>query len=210
MHDIKIVREEFHEYTDEKGNSVKSPWYTFTVDDVPSMQWFRECLTPDLGPTYFVQRCINRLRQGRSSEAFGSQYTNEPGRGKVMLEPGPVKYEIIKVSEGIKRREIRKGWVYTLDGVQCEKVYTTEQEAKSACAIAAFMTRHKAGQIENALTLLQEEFPESECKVWACAETHGIRVTVDGEEYAIGWIKDESGKWSVEKFKKIFPEETEA
>lgn len=46
-------------------------YYSFLVDGTPSLKWFPECKVEGLAPTYHVDRCISRLKAGRSREAFG-------------------------------------------------------------------------------------------------------------------------------------------
>lgn len=224
MHEFKIVREEFHETYDDAGKAVLAPSYTFHVSDdggktwFPSMKWYPECKTPGLPKTYFIDRCVNRLKAGRSSEAFGPVSVLvdgqpvavklppgiKPGRATVVAESGPANVEMVKShGGGSKPRERRKGFKVVADGVELSASYPTEAAARSAAAVHCFLTRNKLGRVGHALEKLKAEFPSSECKVWACAKHNGIRATVDGKEYSIGWVRDSAGEWTVEKFKQI-------
>lgn len=219
MHSFKIVSQTFPEPHPETGEPWDAPWYTFLVSDddgktwLPSMKWYRECNVPGLPKTYYVERCINRLKAGRSSEAFGGhQVVTEgghvvgiskaakQGRATVKAASGPTEVKIV----GGKPREARRGFVGVVDGTSLGE-FPTEAAAKSACAIHAFMTRNKLGRIHHAMERLQAEFHGKECKVFACCERHEIVATVDGAEYSIGWLppdQTESREWEVERFKK--------
>lgn len=125
--------------------------YTFLCDDEPSMMWF---------PTeHAANRCISRLQQGRSREAFGgeslvrsaagdvSSVDTQQGRGKVVKKDSEVTTEEVTMKSGLKKvRETSGTFSYELDGCECEETFSSEQEARTACAIKAFMTRGKLGK----------------------------------------------------------------
>lgn len=205
----EIVQYDFHKEYNDKGTPVSEPWYTFLIDGQPTLKWFKECTVEGLPKTYYVDRCINRLKEGKSKEAFGGVSLaldgskvvangTKSGRGRVFLDTSPPTYETVKG----KKREKRKGYKYEVDGVESDKDYSTEALAKEACAVHCFLTRNKLGQLKTAEEQLQSSFPEGTCKVWACSETHTIRATVDEQEYSIGWIQS-GDTWVVERFKPI-------
>jgi len=243
--EIKIVTGYPEKFQDASGTPQERPYYSFTVDGVPSLKWYPECNVPGLPKDYYVQRCLKRLQAGRSAEAFGSapavavngqvvalataspdwsavekqlesagvaphlrekainamRLSAKQGRGEV--KPIPAGEPITVIKDGRReQREQRPKWTFLLDGQECGEEFPSEQAARAACAMKAFLTRHKVGQIPAALAKLQEEFPGRECKVWACGEQHGICATVDGEAYSIGWVRV-GETWTAEKFKKI-------
>lgn len=207
MHVFEIVSENF-KASDGSGGDEK--WFTFLVDGMPSLKWFKACNDPAKPETFFVERCISRLKMGRSSEAFGPHkvqvdgkiagaVAGKKGRAEIVQPNGPP--EVVLLNG--KPKEVRRPFCVTVDGKKVCECHT-EEDARGAAAIHAFMTRDKLGQIPAAAEKLAAENPGKECKVWACRETHGIRATVDGEEYSIGWVPPgpHSDKWAVEKFKK--------
>jgi hypothetical protein len=227
MHEFRVVRQEFPETVDATGAPVLAAWYTFHVSEdgttwFPSLKWFRECNVAGLPKTYYVDRCVGRVKAGRSAEAFGQSAVvladGKPvgfaavekgrGRGAVYAETGPAKVAMVTGRGGLaKPREERKGFKAKVDGAELPRTYPTEAAAKAACAIHCFMTRHKLGRVAHVLERLKEEFPDAkEHKAWACCQENAIRATVDGVEYAIGWLPDVR-PWTVEKFKPLSPTE---
>lgn len=217
MHEFTIVKKEFYEGEDAEGKPFTKDWYTFLVDGFPSLKWFRACEVQGLSPTYYVDRCINRLKAGKSREAFGGIQVGvensgrmvvmgeTAGRGIVYQDTSPPEVSMVNG----KRREKRKGFKFSCDGVEASQVYPSEQAARAACAIHCFMTRSKLGCIPKVLLRLKEEYPNGDCKVWACKETNGIRAMVGETEYLIAWLdpsKSGTGQWEVEKFKQITSE----
>lgn len=63
--------------------------FTFLVDGIPSMRWFPNAESkefPNRSADYFVQRCVSRLKDGRSSEAFGNVPTVKVGASEVVVD----------------------------------------------------------------------------------------------------------------------------
>lgn len=148
-------------------------------------------------PDDLAAKAIDVLRRG-----------SKAGRGSVR-EVAPKGVPLAVVQNGrTKMREAKPTYRYTLDDIECEEDFPTEAAAKRACALRAFMTRHKLGQIPAAQKALETAFPGRACRVWACAKEHGICATVDGERYSIGW-ELLGGTWTATKFKKVEPDETE-
>lgn len=119
--------------------------YTFTVNGTPSMKWFKPCQVEGLLATYYVERCIGRLKAGRSREAFGGPVLAMGAAGDLVWMEAPAP------RGSVRRCEKRNRWVYTLDGREAEQTYPTEATAKEACACAAFMTRGKLGRLKEAV-----------------------------------------------------------
>lgn len=81
-----------------------------------------------------------------------------------------------------KTRTLEPGWKAEVDGNDLGE-FATEQEARRAAAIAAFMTRGKLGRLKEA----EEQF-EAEYGVTGRAAYDGKSVTVvseDGARYAV-------------------------
>lgn len=232
MATFEIVRAEFAD----------GPHYTFLVDGAPSLKWFRECTVLGLPKTYYVDRCVARLKAGRSREAFGdapevrldgraldpgaapdrdriaaalrSQGLGEGRVGHVLRtlsagggvhrgrgglhreepEPAPASEGAPATRSG-KPSPSRPAWRYVLDGRRSTQSYPTEQSARAACAVAAFMSRGKLGRLAEAQGALEAAYPDRPCKVWACAKEHCVRAKVDGAEYLIRWEPDGSFKF---------------
>lgn len=214
MHQFKVV------YVEGKD----SP-YTFHVSDdgetwYPSLKWFHECAVIGLPKTYYVDRCINRLKAGRSTEAFGmmtilvdgvpheARVRGTPlGRAHVYLDPSPPEIEEVALhGGGTKRREKRKGYRAMVDGIELATEFPTEAAAKAAAATHAFMTRNKLGRLSHVLERFKELVPGTDHKVWACCTDNKIRATCGGVEYSIGWLKPnetKSGLYEVYIFKAV-------
>lgn len=211
---IEIVGPSYPEqYLDADGEPQERYFYSFLVDGVPSLKWYPECNIPGLPKTYYVERCMNRLKAGRSSEAFGTapmiavngQVLNSAalsaGNGRGAIKQLKAKStQLVAQGDRSKPVEGRPLFKYVLDGKESSEEFPTEAAARTACAFKAFMTRHKLGQIPAAQLALEKEFPGKVCKVWACPQDHEIKATVGGKQYAIGWVKVD-GKWVVERFK---------
>ena len=239
MFEIKIVRDEFHESFDydEKGNlkldsagkpiEIKAPHYTFHVSDdegktwLPSLKWFRECTVEGLPKTYYIDRCINRLKLGASRTAFGDALpvmrdgqlvgftgpspSSPPCRAKVFQDDSPPKITMTESHGGVlKPKEERKKWKAIIDGKELPGEFPSEMAARAACAIHCFMTRGKLGNFEYIHARLKELVPEGkEFRVWACPECNEIRATVDGQEYKLGWNKETQELERVKAFTRI-------
>lgn len=144
--------------------------FTFTVDGIPSLYW---CPT-----RHAVERVVTRLKLGRSGEAFGGAgvttggvrvgYASPSGedkkaRAKVM-EGDEIVTEIVTMKSGTtKPREKRQGYIFELD----KKIYegtASEQETKTLCAVAAFMTRGRMGVNEEAQAAFKD-LTGMDCKI---------------------------------------------
>ena len=213
--DIKIVGPAYPEtFLDEQGVEQTRSFYSFLVDGVPSLKWLPECNVPGLPKTYYIQRTINRLMSGRSSEAFGSNPTVIDGAGRIMAMPHRAGRGVVrKIEPTVESTTVVRGgrtktvepkptFRFTIDGVESKEEFTTEQIAKTACAVAAFMTRGKLGAIPAALEKLKAEFPGKDCKVWACPKDHEVKASVDGKLVAIAWV-DVGDRKAVERFKEL-------
>ena len=228
MHEFKIISQDFREGVNPDGSPLMRTYYSFHVSDgkdwFPSMKWFPICTVAGLPKTYYVERCINRLKAGASREANGDALLvmqgadvvglakvkgGKSGRGEVFQDSGPAKVEQVKSHGGqVKPREERKKWKAKVDGAELCGVdgkpveFPDEKSARAATAIHAFLTRGKVGRISHARERLEELVPGgSVYAVWTCCKENSIRAAVDGVEYAIGWAKDSSGQWFVEKVK---------
>jgi hypothetical protein len=142
-------------------------------------------------PSDLAEQAVAVLRRGSKSGRGSIREVQPTGNGVAIIQGGRLKH-----------RPAKSAYSYTLDGVESEESYPTADAARRVCAIRAFMSRHKLGQVPAAQAALEAQFPGRACKVWACAEEHGICATVDGERYSIGW-QNVAGTWTVEKFKKI-------
>lgn len=228
VYEFKIVREEFPEPGPE-GTPVLVPWYTFHVSDdggqtwLPSLKWYRECVTAGLPKTHFVDRCIGRLKLGASREANGDGLVlmkdgapvglampqgGRIGRGAVFQKDGPAETELVPTRGGAKLREKRRPWCAQVDGALLADrdgspvEFPDEKSARGAMAIHAFMTRGKLGRIAHAREQLMALVPGGkEYRVWACCGQNSVRATVDGVEYALAWTRDPEGQWTVESAK---------
>lgn len=176
--------------------------YTIIIDGVPSLKWFPACETPGMKPDYFAQRCIDRLKAGRSN-VFGGPLivadTKVVGRA-VVAGQAPVRARVYRgepktetVESGGKKGKTRERvvtpWVAELDGATIGE-FATEAEAKCATACQAWKTAGKLGQIPAALAALQEAFPGKACEVKACPKKHRIVASVDGVRYHVGFRDD--------------------
>jgi hypothetical protein len=249
---IAIISGYPESFIDVEGRSQTRVFYSFTVDGVPSLHWLPQCDVPGLPKDYYIQRTLNRLRSGRSKEAFGDapqvavdgvpvavtsltedrfqaiesqlrsagvpdslvastlrslRQASGQGRGSVYPDPTPAAPTTV-VSRGgqTKTREARPLWRYSLDQLESSETFPTEAAARAACALAAFMTRHKLGRLAEVQARLEAEFPGQACKVWVCPKEHAIRATVNGLEYLIAWSRV-GDLWAVDHFKKQEPED---
>lgn len=229
MFEFKVVRAEVHDsFEMDKGGklkSVKAPCYTFHVSDdggktwVPSLKWYRECTVKGLAKTYYIDRCINRLKAGASREAFGSSLSvsldngnsasaQRNGRASIKMIEHKGEMEMVAKGGKEKPREKRPTYKAFVDNQEIGE-FPSEQTAKGAAAIYAFMTRGKLGRIHYARTRLMElipNFPPESYKVWACTEEERIRAKIGEQEYSIAWIppgQSVSGQWEIEYFKSI-------
>lgn len=163
--------------------------YTFLVDGVPSLKWFHRCHLSGHAPTFYADRCIGRLKKGLSREAFGgpavmlagASAAPPAGRGKV-YQAGTVAYTS-KAGKSVERA----AWKYDLDGQCCGETYPTEDAAKAACALAAFMSRGKLGRVGEAQAALEAAHPGCSCKVSVCAKKHKVVAEVDGKPVAVAF-----------------------
>lgn len=144
--------------------------FTFTVDGKPSLYW--SATRPA------IERVVNRLKLGRSGEAFGGsglttagarlEYASLSGedrkaRAKIELG-GEVTVEETETKSGKKKaREKRPGYVVTLDGTPYDGG-TTEAGAKELAAVGAFMTRGKLGVKDEARAAFKDATGK-DCKV---------------------------------------------
>lgn len=165
MTNITVVHDN---YRDTSSNGHKS--WTILINDAPTLYW---C------PTHFAaQRVATRLRQGRSGEAFGGAGIVQPigvtattrghsstGRGKV-VSAGESTIETIETKSGrTKPKEKRPAWIFELDGKANESMkFASEQEARSYCAAAAFVTRGILGRFNEAEKAFEDNFGKK-CKV---------------------------------------------
>jgi hypothetical protein len=138
-----------------------------------------------------VQSTLQNLRQASGQ-----------GRGSVhQVETSGEPTTVVSRGGQSKPREARPVWRYTLDGLDSTDTYPSEAAARAACALAAFMSRHKLGRLKEVQARLEAEFPGQACRVWVCPQEHAIRATVDGVEYHIAW-SHLGGLWSVDHFKR--------
>ncbi len=142
------------------------PCLSFTIDGYETMMWFSPCKVNGLNENYYVERCINRLKQGRS-EAFGG--------------PGVVQNEKLLASgRKVRARTFESSprrWKYELDGKACEEHYPTESLAKEACAVKEFLTRGKLGRLKE----IEESFKTKhgkECKAYV----KNNKITIDAAD----------------------------
>lgn len=235
MHEFRIKAKVFQEgFVDGKETDPNLvPYYTFHISDdggktwYPSMRWFHECSVKGQPKTYYVDRCIERLKAGRSAAAFGTapyvlageeivgrvKMGTTSGRGSVERESGAAETERVPVKGGTKPREVRKGFRGLVDGIpladekDTPRSFPTEKAARAAVAIHCFLTTGKAGRRDHLIERLKELVPDgTEYKVWLCCDEDALRATVDGTEYAIAWLKpgeSPDGEWYVERVKPL-------
>lgn len=197
MADFKIVTQEVPNGVNPDGTPLLVTQYSFLVDGVPSLLWANECHVQGLPKTYYIDRVIGRLKEGRSA-AFGAAavkvgdqvFSAPPGktvRASVVQKAaaGAVKFEAAPGGT-LKPREPRPSWTYVLDGTESKETFPTEQAAKTACAIKAFMTRGKLGRLDEVRAILTEKHPGKECKVFVCPRRHAVVATVSGVPHAVG------------------------
>jgi hypothetical protein len=160
--------------------------WTFTVDGEPSLAW---CPTKAA-----AERIVNRLRLGRSGEAFGgagvasagpqmatalSRGHDKPARAKVIQVGEVTTEEVVAKSGKVKPRQKRPAFSFELDGKHREEFKTTsEAEAKAACAVEAFMTRGKRRRLAEAEAAFKE-LHGLNCKVQTAPELSGKFVAKD-------------------------------
>lgn len=162
--EYKVVKDESKVGKVDK-NGAPLECYTFTINGMPSMKWFKPCMVEGLPEDYYVQRCIGRLRNGRSREAFGGPIVTAGVDGNVFVSA-------TQPPRGfVSRCAHRKRWVYTLDGSEASETFPTEAMAREACAIAAFMTRGKLGRLAEAAEAFRAEHNKA-CDIRV--EGHGI------------------------------------
>ena len=194
-------------YQDAAKAERKIPSYTFTVNGQESLYW-----CPN---EYAVQRVINRLKLGRCGEAFGAAgvvsagadtalaltkgHNKKSGRGKVVAA-GEVTTETVTMKSGrVKTREKKPGYLYELDGKAREnKIFTSETEAKAACAVEAFMSRGKLNRFAEAEATFLDKYGKK-CKVQLLGRKI-IAKDEDGGLWAVGLVQGED-PW----FKSIVP-----
>lgn len=189
MADFQII----HDEARGKTSAGRKVW-TFTVDGTPSLYW---CPTRPA-----VERVISRLKMGRSREAFGGAAvvagdrvigTAGPGSGRGSVTsraPATPTHTVTMGSGRTKQRDNPSTWHYSLDGTECSESFASEAEARSACAIRAFMTRGKLGRIAEAQSALEARHPGKTCKVYVCPQRHRIVGEVDGKEVHVGFDPD--------------------
>lgn len=165
--------------------------YTFAVNGAPSMKWFKPCLLPreQLPPAYdaalpteeyYVRRCIGRLRQGRSREAFGGpSLAMGPGGVLVQQQAAPARGTVCRCDQ-------TRRWKYTIDGREAPDTYPTEAQAREACAAAAFMSRGKLGRFAEAAEAFRQCHGKG-CEVRV--EGRGVVAVAEGcgTRYAVGF-----------------------
>lgn len=186
MHEFKII---------DRGESVhRLKRFTFTVDGHPSLYFSSTKRN--------IERVIDRLKLGRSSEAFGGAGTatfarspilvkyasltgeDKPARGKV-IAGGEVTTETVETKSGrTKPREKRPSFLFELDGKVYDGNHTSEAEARGACAIAAFMTRGKLGLKDEARAAFKDERGK-DCKIHLVAGKLVAKDT-DGKLWWVG------------------------
>lgn len=208
--DIKIVGPLFPEtYLDNEGKEHTRGFYSFTVDGVPCLKWWPECRVEGMPKDYYAQRCIDRLKAGRSDVLGKGAGVAAGGTGATVMSGGIGQRATIATVEVVKKPGTatvtydRPRFRFILDGKESTETYPTEGLARGAAAIAGFMTRDKLGAIPDTLAILKEQFSGQKCHVWVCPEEHEICATVDGQRYAISWARDSNGKFYAERFKKI-------
>jgi len=181
------------------------PSWSFRIDGIESGFW---------SPTrYAVERCISRLKEGRSREAFGDKvdvFSNGvkvaeartgpgQGRAKVTQFQPNVQQSTRKMKSGREKPPVNRPMFRAeLDGEHIGD-YATEKEARAACAFKAFMTRGKA-------KLHDQQVETAQGKRLTVKYTgKGLRaVDNDGNEYAVGFRSD--GRHVI---KPILPPESE-
>lgn len=163
--------------------------FTFTLGGLPSGMWF---------PTrYAADRCLNRLRAGRSAEAFGGagatnggvgiQYasldgSDKPARAKI-VRGDEVTVETVTTKSGrTKPREKRPGFVVELDGKAFEGG-TDEAAARGLAAVQAFVTRGKFGLKEEAASSFKD-LTGKDCKV----HHFGHKIVLKDQDGGLWWV----------------------
>lgn len=179
--------------------------WSFTVDGIESLYW---------SPTeHAIRRVISRLSAGRSMEAFGgtglvaaagatvaaaTRGARKRGRGNI-VRAGDVVTETVEMKSGRQKvREKRPGFVYELDGKAHEIPFTSDTDAKGACAWAAFKTRGRLGRFAEAEAAFKELFGQ-ECKVHLFGRKV-VAKAADGSLWSVGIFADEPVR-----FKKVVP-----
>lgn len=187
---IEIYEDESRKETVERTGRPIQTW-SFRVDGVESGFWsFRR---------YDVERCISRLREGRSSEAFGdvvdvlsngikvaeARTGPKQGRAKVSKFTPQVQASTRKMKSGRdKPTVVRDMFRAEVDGEYIGD-YKTEKEARAACAFRAFLTRGKAKLNGQVVETAQGK------QLTVIYNGKGLRATdKDGNEYAVGFRKD--------------------
>lgn len=181
---------EIYQDKEREAKGITQCW-SFRVDGAESGFW-----SPN---RYAIERCISRLKEGRSSEAFGdtvnvmangvkvaeAKMGASKGRAKVTCHTPMASTATRKTKSGKEKPAINRP-VYRaeLDGEHIGD-FPTEKEARAACAIKAFMTRGKAS--------LHGKTVQTEAgKTLQVTYTgKGLRaVDKEGNEYAVGYRSD--------------------
>ena len=165
MPEITVV----HDAARAASSGGRKAW-TVLVDGAPSLYW---CPSE-----HAARRVASRLRAGRSGEAFGGAGLVLPAgvlatsrghpakaRGKVVSAGEAVVETVTTKSGRVKPREKRPAFVFELDG-KCDerRKFASEQEAKAACACAAFASRGRLGRFAEAEAAFLDAFGKK-CKV---------------------------------------------
>lgn len=197
MPDVKVYQD-----SDKAAKGLAS--WTFTIDGQESLYWCPHEAA--------VNRVIDRLNKGRSGEAFDGAGTvnlakaataavknHRRGRGKVEKAADEAVVKTVTTKSGkTKVRETRPGFVYTLDGKAHEKPFTSELDARAACAWEAFKTRGKLGRFAEA----EAAFKELTGKKGKC-HLLGRKVALKDQDGALWSV----GIWPDQpiRFKKVVP-----
>lgn len=207
-HQKQAYGEDGSPLVDGDGNPVLEAKWTFTVDGQPSLYY-----SPN---EHGIRRVVERLRQGRSREAFGGSgvvvdgagvvqavahlpsaigsagaeaQATKQGRGCVTCEDGPVAMAATRANpKKVKPRggNARKVFRATVDGKCLGKTFASEAEAKAACAIACFMTRGKLGKLAETAAAFEAQLGRK-ATVAVCPERHAVVCRDEaGVEYAFG------------------------
>lgn len=175
--------------TEDTGRPIQT--WTFKVDGQESGFWsFRQ---------YDVERCISRLKEGRSSEAFGdvvdvlsngikvaeARVGPKQGRATVTQFTPQVQQSTRKMKSGAhKPAVVRDMYRAEVDGQHIGD-FATQKEARSACAFKAFMTRGKAKLNGQTVETAQGK------KLTVTYTGKGIKaVDEEGNQHAFGFRKD--------------------
>lgn len=198
---IEIYKDESPSTAASYGQSGRWCW-SFRVDGRESGFW---SLTKEA-----VERCVNRLSQGRSREAFGdvvdimasgnkiAEARIGPYRGRATIEkmeeptPKSPKPKPRTMASGkVKATPTRTMHKAKVDGIEIG-VYESESKARRACAFAAFMTRGR--MILHGKTIETTDGTKIACHFDGKSL---IGTSTKGEKYAIGY--DSGGNHRIKK-----------